>query len=435
MAYIRPAIARIMKKAKKIEAQAGAAAAKYPPYLYTLFYAFSLYLVLPLIDVPLLGLSISAPLFFIIAATVFFRPVKQWFNDYRGLIILSLIIWLAVAFSTIINEMLPGASFNRSGMISIVQYAYWLLTFVVCAYLFNDQLVQKKVVNFFAYGILILSILRWVEAVVFDRIGAWSNTQFMSQNGYGFQFSIFFPFLIYKVFDPKTNRKGWWVVGVVVALGAIAINGSRGSWVSVALGMLLLLVAFFIMQPKTAVKGFLVLFIVTTIGALVLVVSPRLNSAVISRFETLQSLDEDKSYVVRKVLVQKGLKLFAESPVIGVGSLRFTQEKTSLELPDILSEASLEYIERKESHNSYIQFLAEFGLLGSIPFVLLIFSLLINSLIKVQKTMKSGSYLPIVITISFIQMLTHMWVINALTSTLFWAILGLNAGMSKEENN
>jgi len=424
-----------MKKAKKIEAQAGAAAAKYPPYLYTLFYAFSLYLVLPLIDVPLLGLSISAPLFFIIAATVFFRPVKQWFNEYRGLIILSLTIWLAVAFSTIINEMLPGASFNRSGMISIVQYAYWLLTFVVCAYLFSDQMVQKKVVNFFAYGILILSILRWVEAVVFDRIGAWSNTQFMTQNGYGFQFSIFFPFLIYKVFDNATKRKGWWVVGVVVALGAIAINGSRGSWVSVALGMLLLLVAFFIIQPKTAVKGFLVLFVVTTIGALVLVVSPRLNSAVISRFETLQTLDEDKSYVVRKVLVQKGLKLFAESPVIGVGSLRFTQEKTSLELPDILSGASMEYIERKASHNSYIQFLAEFGLLGSIPFVLLILSLLINSFVKIQKTMKSGSYLPIVITISFIQMLTHMWVINALTSTLVWAMLGLNAGMSKEENN
>ena len=178
---------------------------------------------------PLLGLSISAPIF-CYRCHCDLKPVKPWFKEHQGWIILSLSIWLAVALSTIINEMLPGGSFNRSGMISILQYAYWLLVFVVCGYLFRDGEVRKRTIDVFAFGSLVLGILRWVEALIFGRIGAWSGTQIMTQNGYGFQFSAFYPFLIYKVFNLSTRKKGWWILGTVMTLGAIAINGSRGSW-------------------------------------------------------------------------------------------------------------------------------------------------------------------------------------------------------------
>ncbi len=433
MAYMRPAIARIVKQKKKMEEQAGKLITRYPAYLYSLFYAFGLYLVLPLIDIPLLGLSVSAPLFFVIAATVVFKPIKPWIKEHRGWIILSLSIWLAVALSTIINEMLPGGAFNRKGMISIIQYAYWLLVFVVCGYLFRDKDVRGKTINVFAFGILVLGILRWVEALVFGRIGAWSGTQIMTQNGYGFQFSAYFPFLIYKVFSFSTKKKGWWILGTVMTLGAIAINGSRGSWVAVAIGFSLMVFLFFLYSPRSTFYGLSILIVLVILGSLVMSVSPELDLAVSTRIESMTNLEEDKSFVVRKVLVQKGLKLFEESPIIGVGSLRFTEEKTSLELPELLSHANTETIERKQSHNSYIQFLAEFGLLGSIPFLLLLLGLLLQLYGQRKRVIQSGELQIVAIFISFVQMLTHMWVINALTSTMFWAMLGLVAGAGKED--
>ena len=46
----------------------------YNRVIYFLFYMFALYLVLPLVDVPLLGLSLSAPIFFFIALVCIFKP-------------------------------------------------------------------------------------------------------------------------------------------------------------------------------------------------------------------------------------------------------------------------------------------------------------------------------------------------------------------------
>lgn len=429
---MRLAIARIVKQKNKMEEQAGELVSRYPAYLFSFFYAFGIYLVLPLVDIPLLGLSISAPLFFVIAATVIFKPVRPWFNEHRGWIVLSLTIWLAVALSTIINEMLPGGAFNRTGMISLIQYAYWLLVFVICGYLFRDVEIRRKITDFFAFGVLILGGLRWIEALAFRRIGAWSGTQIMTQNGYGFQYSVFFPFLIYKVFDTSTRKKSWWILGAVITLGAIAINGSRGSWVAVAIGFTLMAFLFLFFSPRSTSYGLSILIVLMVTGGLVLSVSPELNLAVTSRIETMTSLEEDKTYVTRKVLVQKGLNLFKESPIIGVGSLRFTEERTILELPELLSYVDTETLERKQSHNSFIQFLAEFGLLGTIPFLILLVGLLLRIFGQRQRVFETGEFQLVAIFISFIQMLTHMWVINALTSSLFWAMLGLVAGAGKE---
>ena len=194
-----------------------------------------------------------------------------------------------------------------------------------------------------------------------------------------------------------------------MTLGAIAINGSRDHG-PCSYWFLLMVFLFFLYSPRSTFYGLSILLVLTILGGLVLSVSPELNLAVSSRIDSMTSLDEDKSYVVRKVLVQKGFKLFEESPIIGVGSLRFTEEKTNLELPELLSHANIEVIERKQSHNSYIQFLAEFGLLGSIPFLLLLLGLLLQLYGLRKRVIQSGELQIVAIFISFVQMLTHIWV-------------------------
>jgi len=425
---MRLAIARIVKQKKKMEEQVGQMLTRYPAYLYNLFYGFGLYLVLPLFDIPLLGLSISAPIFFVIAATVIFKPIKPWFNEHRGWIILSLAIWLAVALSTIINEMLPGGAFNRAGMISIIQYAYWLLVFVICGYLFRDVEIRKKISQIFAIAIFVLVCLRWYEALFEGKMGAWAGTRFMTENGYGFNFSVFSPFLFLRSVDKDVKKRGFWVFATILLLVAVAINGSRGSWVAIALGVCISVVTFIVTDRKNAANVLLVLAVLFCVGYIAMSLSPTISKAVNDRFQTLSSLEEDKTYVVRKVLVRKGLTLFEESPLIGVGSARFAQEKVELELPELLQHVDREAIGRKSSHNSYIQFLAEFGLIGAIPFSIMLFYLLVRgALLSFKDIDDRFDYLRYFV--AFLQMSVHMYVISSITGTLAWVMYGSLVGI------
>ena len=74
-------------------------------------------------------------------------------------------------------------------------------------------------------------------------------------------------------------------------------------------------------------------------------------------------------------MVQKGLKLFEESPIIGVGASRFRKESVELELSGVFRFYSQSSFDRKSAHNSYVGFLAESGLIGSIPLLVLILML------------------------------------------------------------
>ena len=74
--------------------------ARYPGFVYTLFYIFSAYLVLPLVDIPLLGLSISAPLMFVIAIPCLLKPPAPWFKRYQSWIFLAIFFWLGIFIST-----------------------------------------------------------------------------------------------------------------------------------------------------------------------------------------------------------------------------------------------------------------------------------------------------------------------------------------------
>ena len=110
---MRPAIAWAIKKKEKAKKQVEKATGDYPAYFYTLIYIFGTNLALPFFDIPLLGLSLSAPIFFVIAAFVVFRPASAWFKEQQGWIILGLVLLSAIVISTLVNEMNRG-EINRS---------------------------------------------------------------------------------------------------------------------------------------------------------------------------------------------------------------------------------------------------------------------------------------------------------------------------------
>lgn len=404
----------------------------FPRVIYFLFYFFAVYLVIPVIDVPLLGLSLSAPIFFFIAMATILRPSRPWFKQYSNWILLAVLIWFGIFLSTTANGLLSlGVNINNDGFFYLIRYMYWILVFVITAYFANQEQVFRKIVPILGYSVLLVALLRWGEVIFAGRIGAAAYTTIMTQNSYGFQFSAFTPFVLIMLLREKKGKKLFWLLSLMIVLGAVAINGSRGSWVAIGIGLAASSLLLFFAKPRKLIGGFLAVALVVASGAILWKYIPQAAEAVETRFSTFQSLEEDRNYMIRQVMVQKGLRLFQESPLIGVGANRFSLTWADITLPELLSYRSVEEFERKNSHNSYVQFLAEFGLLGSIPLAVLLIILTLRGYKTALSSIKRNNLVPLAIFISFIQMSVHMWVITALTGTVTWFIYGLLTAVIK----
>lgn len=369
-------------------------------------------------------------MFFFIAVVCILKPPHPWFKKYSKWILLAVLTWFGIFISTTANGLLSwGVILDNDGVITLIRYLYWILVFVITAYFANQDTVLEKIPTVFAWSILLLALLRWGEVILYGNAGAWTGTHLMTQNSYGFQFSTFSPFILIKIFQQRGGKKVFWILAMLIVWAAAAINSSRGSWVAIGIGLAVCMLMFFFSRPRKVLGGFLVLILVGGVGAVLWNVIPEAAATIGERANSFQSLDEDKSYVIRQVMVQKGLRLFQESPLIGVGANRFTLTWTDLDIPDLLATRSLQEFETKNSHNSYIQFLAEFGLVGSIPFGLMLIILVFSGYKTTRRSILRNNLIPLSIFLSFIQMSIHMWVITALTGTITWFIYGLMAAV------
>lgn len=398
----------------------------YPQFLYTLFYFFAAYLVLPIIDIPLIGLSVSAPIMFVVAIPCLFNSKKTWFYEYRRWIFFAVFIWIGIFLSTTLNGILSfGTNFDSGGAATLIQYAYWLLVFVIVIYFISQGSIMNKVASVLGWSVLLLATLRLIEALFFGRYGVWSSTRIMAQNDYGFQFSTFSPFLLVMIIKQSGWKRFLSIIANLLLWGAVAINGSRGSWISIILGVGIALIMFFISKPRKFFSLFLMILLVITTGFIAVRTLPAMFDAVQQRFNSFQSLEEDKSVLIRELMIQKGIKLFKESPLIGVGGNRFRQTSASLEIPFGLSYEDETYFNRRSSHNSYVEFLAEFGLVGVIPAGILLLSLVFKGFSTTMHALNINDVIPLAVFLSFIQMSVHMWAISALANTATWFIYGL----------
>ena len=399
---------------------------EYPQLIYTFFYILSAYLVLPIFDIPLLGLSISAPIMFIVAVACVLKPLRPWFHAYRQWIFLAILIWVGVFFSTVLNGIVSfGLKIDSGGVATIIRYAYWLLVFVITSYFVSRGEIMPRLSGLLGWSVFLLAVLRLGEALIFGRYGNFSQPRLLSQNNYGMQFSTFSPFLLIMVFQQRGWKRLLAIIANLLLWGAVAVNGSRGSWVSILIGLGICLAMFFFSKPRKLFGLVFLLFLVLALTFVTVNIFPEISVVVNNRFQSFQTLEEDKSVLIRELMVQKGLLLFEESPLIGVGGNRFRQSSASLEIPLGLSYETEAYFNRRSSHNSYIEFLAEFGLLGAIPYGLLLIILVVQGTKVTLVALRQNDVIPLAVLLSLIQMSTHLWAISALANTATWFVYGL----------
>lgn len=402
----------------------------YRPATVRLFLLCAGYVAIPYGDLPGLRISLSAPLMFLIALELFFRPAEPWLHRYRRWVLWGLAIWLGVFFSATLNGLRRGGmDVGAADAKEVFYYGYWLLlVFPVTVYLVSRLGLGRRTAQAMAVAVVLIALLRWVEALGWGKIGAWTSPRFFTQNAYGALFSTFTPMLVALLADSKTKRRWLVAVGILVIWSAAAINGSRGSWVALAAGAALFTILYMVSNP-TRVRGLALVVLVCVAFIVVMQVMPeRVVGAISERYATFQRLEEDRTFVTRRALVQKGLYLFRESPLIGVGPGRWQNEFAVIDLP-LAFRGDLYDLNRHTSHNSYVSFLAENGLLGAIPYGMLFLYLAIKGLRAALHLARKGEVWALGFYVAFAAMSVHLYVLAGLTGTSTWMVYGLVAGM------
>lgn len=397
---------------------------------YWLFLLFTVYLVIPVLDVPLLGLSLSAPIMFLLFLEVFFRPHNLKLSSFIPWLIFSYAFLFGLLLSLAGNAIFRGLNIGFGDWVTLFRFCYWILAFFTTLIVVSSLESLKSIGFVIASGILVVAALRLFEAIMFGRWGAGTAPRVMTQNSYGFQFSSFFPFALVLPFVLHGMVRRLATIGLILAGAAVAGNGSRSSWIAVTSGTALFLFLYALTQRKGLLR--VQVWLIATLGMLTLLVAlaPAFLLAPINeRFSTFDTLQEDKSYAIRQLMVQKGQRLFEENPLFGAGIGRFARASVPLELPALLRYAGQSHFNVKSSHNSYVALLGETGLAGMLPFILLHSLLFLRGVTASINLAKRGEIWAIATFASYVGMSIHLWSIAGITGTGTWFVYGLVAGL------
>jgi O-antigen ligase len=312
----------------------------------------------------------------------------------------------------------------------VIRFAYWMLVFAATAYVVAEFGLGAWLAKVLAASVSLVAALRWYEALAWGKVGAWTGTVLLAQNEYGLVFSSYTVFLLFPVLTGRGAARVLAVFGLLLTLGASAINGSRGSWVGTAAGLAVFGLLLVLVRPALLwrVSPVLVVALLVLMGSDV--VPARYTEPVVQRFTTLQSLETDKTFQSRQALNRKSLELFRQSPLFGVGPAQYQQVLAVVDLGPRLQNVSLSSFNRRPAHNSYLWFLAENGLAGGVPLAVLILLLVFRGGMAALQLARAGRLWALSVYAGFLSMSVHLWAFCSLTSTATWLLYGLVAGLT-----
>jgi O-antigen ligase len=287
-----------------------------------------------------------------------------------------------------------------------------------------------RVVKAVTWAILLTALFRWGEALLFGKVGAWTKGGLfiMTQNNFGILFSTYAPFLLVPLIS-REGRRWPAIIAALVVWGAVLINGSRGSWIAVSLGICVFIGLYAVAQPARMYRLIPLMLLPVLLGGLLLLAPQIYKEHISERFDTFHHLNTDKSYQTRLLMIQKGWRMFLDSPLFGAGAGNFTKEMVRLNIDKPLHSISNRRFNRMSPHNSYIALLGETGIAGCLPFGILLLLLVVRGckaviiLARRQETWALGIY------VGFLMMSLHLGVLAGITNTGPWVMYGLVAAM------
>lgn len=366
--------------------------------------------------------------FFIFLALIY-TLVKSGFSNFgfkKRIQIFALFFMLGAIASTINAYFFNGNEYLLRALQVLPNYLYWsfLIIFLVQH---RNRLKFIPIFKGISFGLLLFLpyFFYFQYTPLFHGLAIFKS---FGQNSFAFLLICFTPITIYYI-QSRYGKKAAVLFIVIFSLAGF-LSGSRSGSLLVFVGSTF---TFVFTSRLTLGRAFstIVIFLAfiaffnTELGeSIVKSLNPRTYDLV---YNTRNTFDEDRSYLTRRALVDKGLYIFNKYPFAGVGLNNFgeTEGQISGNFTGSKFVINKGLEEGKSAHNSYISILAEGGLLLSIPFLLILLTLIVF-FFSSMRTMPDYYY-PVFIAI--LMMAVHLYFISAILNVFGWFLIGLAAAM------
>jgi O-antigen ligase len=202
-----------------------------------------------------------------------------------------------------------------------------------------------------------------------------------AQNGTAMGMLFFISIYLYARTQSSFLKTAIVGTGCMILLG-VFFSLTRGAWIGTALG-LVAVASLHHSFKKLLIPGTLIALVSLPI-LLPLVKSQRSEEAIADRATNMDNV------YYRFNTWLSGLNMFVENPIFGVGVTRFVEFNYFYQNDEIISKAGgVQLSGGDAAHNTYIEVASELGLVGLIPYLVIMFSLLSSS-VKLYRSLSSG---------------------------------------------
>lgn len=339
--------------------------------------------------------------------------------------VISVLFMLGATASTIGAGINLGHEYFSFAIKVLPNYLYWGVLIIILGNLTFFTITIEELYQKIFWGVIFSIITFFFLRDYLKPIFIYRN---VTQNSFAFLLICFAP-IATAYFYHKTKNLTYTIIFILVISISGFASGSRSGSLLTLLGCSLVIATE--SWLRILLVGFIGLFIY--IAAPQILDNPMVKSTVFKLnertyellYETEETLSTDRSYLTRLAMIEKGLNIFEEYPIAGIGIDNFSKKQFDIDF----NFEGAEYIEGKQEfletktnpHNSYISFLAEGGLLLFIPAMFLMFYPVFYFFINYGKINSVEKAL----FIGIIFMCIHSWFIASMLNVFGWFILGL----------
>ena len=402
-------------------------------------YFFLLFSIIPVTII--IGPAISlSNILLIDFSFVFFLLYK---NEYKFLsnktVKLTLLLCLYLIFNSLIAKDFSTSALRNFGFIRFV------ILFLAFNYFFLNSNFSKKILIIWTLTLSILIIDVYIESFTSRNIlgygelygsrivsffkdepivGGYINAFYLIITGYLFNLSK----------DFSKDYKYIILVISIIFILAILLTGERSNTIKAFIGFII----FYCINDKFKLKQkifstflFFILIFLLFSG------SDYLKNRYLGQFlkpviEQVKSRDKseifDKEKNIYAGLYRSGFTVFKNYPLFGVGNKNYRVETC-------INKVSGDYYCNTHPHQTYFEFLAEHGLLGSVVLLFIFYSLIFG---KLKSILDTRNYIQLgclmFLMTSFIPLLPSGAFFSDYALTLFWLNLSLMYSVEKKTN-
>ncbi len=337
-------------------------------------------------------------------------------------------IWILIFVLVVAISAMTSISLEESRNIALLMGAFILSYFVVI-----NTIENKKQFKFILYVFIIATVITaiyglyqykfgdlysqaWLDKDMFEDIKMRVYSTFENPNVYGEYLILAIPVIAGLLWTEKgVLKKLFWLGSLCVTMLALVLTFSRGCWLGIILAIGLLAI---MIDRKFVLLGIVALLFLPFV----------LPESIINRFLSIGNMgDSSTSY---RVYIWMGtLAMLNDYWFSGIG-LGITSFNT------IYPIYSYNNISAPHSHNLYLQLVVEFGIVGLIVFLGMLYNFYKETIISIckKKNILTSSIIAGVSGFMLQSMFDHTWY-NYRVVLIFWIIIALGLVSTKVSEN